>query len=156
MATPGSFVAGTALTAAEMNLLPGGVEAGGYAVVTSTQGSITTVVDLTGLSVTFTAVAGRLYRLSAFALFTSATGGDVARLAITNAANTNLMLAQCVVSTAFATGANTVSGWTLQTFSAGSTTVKCRAMRATGTGTVSTAAGSTAPAVLLVEDVGPS
>jgi hypothetical protein len=64
MTIPGGFIAGDVLTAASVNLLPAGVEGGGYAERTSDQGSITSVADLTSLTVTFTAVAGRRYRAS--------------------------------------------------------------------------------------------
>src|SRR5262245_32050604 len=50
--------------------LPGGVI--GYVAVTSSQGSITTIVDLTSLTITFTALADRRYRVTGFvANFTS-------------------------------------------------------------------------------------
>jgi hypothetical protein len=59
---PGAFVANDVLTAADMNLLPGGVIGVGTRTTDQTVAGGST--DLTGLSVTFTAPGGRRYRVS--------------------------------------------------------------------------------------------
>jgi hypothetical protein len=63
MALNTTFTSGQILTAAQMNNLPWGVA--GY--VKRTTGSFTattSVADITGLTTTFTAVSGRLYKVS--------------------------------------------------------------------------------------------
>lgn len=128
----------------------------GYARADSQQTGITTVVDLTGLTCTFNAEAGRMYRLSAWGSFISTVNGDIVRFMITDGANNILMLSQNSLTTVHANGINTVQGWSLQTLTPGSITIKCRAQRASGTGTLTMNVGSTQPGVLIVEDVGPS
>lgn len=150
MATPGSFVAGTPLTAAEMNQLPAGKITACTPVVVN-QGTITTVVDLTGLSVTWTAVTGRQYRIWLDAMVFSSVAADSAEITITTSGNTvvggknvycpavNTQVdASCI---AYVTGS-------------GSVTYKGRARRAVGTGNVSLYAAATFPATLIVEDLG--
>jgi hypothetical protein len=53
------FTAGQILTADQQNRFPRGVM--GYALSTTNSAFSTTVVDITGMSITFTAVANRLY-----------------------------------------------------------------------------------------------
>lgn len=57
------WVDGDGLTSTRLNAFPGGVVSHDAGV---SQSSITTVVDMTGLSVTFTAETGRLYRTTLF------------------------------------------------------------------------------------------
>jgi hypothetical protein len=128
----------------------------GYRKVTANQTGITnTVVDLTGMSITFTAVAGRLYRLAAHGWFTSTVNTDTFRLSITDSANGYLMICQDYVNTS-TTQSPTCYGFALHTFTAGSTTVKCRAALTSGTGTGTFNAHPTFPAVFTVEDIGPA
>src|SRR5688572_27587590 len=61
-----------------------------YAIVTANQASITTEVDITGLSANWTAVSTRLYRVSCEAFMVTTVGTDTLSLKITNAANTQL------------------------------------------------------------------
>jgi hypothetical protein len=69
-----TFTSGAILTAAQMNNLPWGVV--GYATKTTTQTAITTEADLSGLSITWTATAGRVYKFTAHINLTCALGGD--------------------------------------------------------------------------------
>jgi hypothetical protein len=69
-----TFVSGAILTAAQMNNLPWGVV--GYASKATGQ-VVTTEADIASLSVTWTAVAGRVYKFTAQLNQQSATGGDV-------------------------------------------------------------------------------
>ena len=71
MAANTTFVSGAVLTAAQMNNLPWGQV--GLATKTTDQ-NVTTKADLAGLSVTFTAVAGRVYEVS----FTSTILANIA------------------------------------------------------------------------------
>lgn len=149
MATPGSFVAGVTLTAAEMNLLPGGRI--GSASVTADQGSVgTAATDWTGLSVTFTAIAGRRYKISINGGLGDGTGASqIAALYIRKSTT--------VVGGHFQglTGASQVlygSGWVIIT-DTGSVTYKVSGNFTTGAAN-SFKASAALPASILVEDIG--
>lgn len=75
MASPGTWVAGDVLTAAEMNDLPGGVLAFASANSTTTVNS-TSETDITGLSVTFNVRDGRTYGVYASLTANSAANDD--------------------------------------------------------------------------------
>ena len=123
-----------------------------YTTATSNQGSITTVVDLTSLSATWTAFTNRSYRITGYALMTSTVAADEAGLYITDSSN-------AVVQTGLATLSTASQRQTLHIAvpvspTAGSVTYKLRALRNSGTGTLSTLASSTAPNFISVDDVG--
>lgn len=155
--TPTNVATGDVLTAATWNQavventvsLPRGVV--GYAQVTASQNGVgTAVTDLTSLSVTFTALASRRYRITGFAHFLYASGSPaVAVLRITDGANNQITESNMPGSAAVYTT------WNVQTVvtpSAGSVTYKLRAN--VNTGTMNVFAGSTAPAFIMVEDLG--
>lgn len=160
MTIPGGFVAGDILGAADMNLLPGGLEGGGYAQITADQTTITTEADITSLTVTFTAVSSRRYRTS-FVLDVSAqtslpASGEYMRIHITDGSNTHKAE---VTSAAPAAIDNrvTVYGSVVETGLSGSTTRKLRAERGDGSGdAMSVLAAAARPAYILVEDIGPA
>lgn len=119
---------------------------------TAQQTTITAVVDVAGLSVTFTALAGRRYLLSLECLMFSATADDVVQCQITDNANTVLQLAQGIsrvvnVGVSLIAEIEVVPG-------AGSVTYKARALRASGAGNVTFDCGATYPATLRVTDIG--
>lgn len=143
--------AGDVLTAAEYNLLPRGVM--GRASVTATQGSITTVVDLTSLTVTFTAVTGRRYQISAQCELLSSVANDVGTMTITTSGNT---IVGRSTHTLGAINTSETYNAECEVTGSGSVTYKLRAFRAAGTGTLSMFASSEAPAFIRVEDIGPS
>jgi hypothetical protein len=150
---PAAFkTAGDVHTAAEYNLLPRGVV--GYASVTSNQTPITTIADLTSLTVTWTAVAARRYRITGQTLPQSTVTNDSVGLSITTSGNTVVARQD--------TGdmlANVPRGLTCQVVvvpGAGSTTYKLRMERQSGTGDVTNNATSTIPSFILVEDIGAS
>jgi len=144
-----NFTAGDVLTAANMNLLPRGVM--GYAQVTADQTGISTVTDLTSLTTTFTAVAGRRYRITGHALVRKLTNtGDVA---VTVANSANAQQATCQVSLAGADNeTHTMVVHFIVVPGAGSITYKLRL--ATSLGTCNMLAGSAFPAFILAEDLG--
>jgi hypothetical protein len=111
------------------------------------------VVDATGLSVTFTAVAGRLYQAVSYGLFSSTTADNVVRLDICNASNTVLRRGSCHIAVG-GVGAQATSQVTLSGLS-GSTTIKCRTQRQFGSGTI-TLANSADNGSLEIFDVGPA
>ena len=157
MTVPGGYIAGDVLTAANLNLLPGGKM--GYAEVTADQSTITTVADLTSLTVTWTAVAARRYRLTFEGSLETSSAPSVNTVYITNSSNT------AVATRAFSLAANASAGETPQWVGAtvtltglsGSVTYKVRAAYTPDSvGSLTLKASATAPAYFLVEDIGPA
>jgi hypothetical protein len=126
----------------------------GYSIRTNDQATITAAVDQ-GVSVTFTAVAGRRYMLSASANAGSNVASDLIIGYITNASNTILRRYYQGITAGF--GSEVGGGFCFVTPAAGATTYKLRFERAGGTGNVTVYGdGSlTYGPQLLVEDVGP-
>lgn len=132
--------------------MPWGV-IGTPAAITSSQGSITAVTDITSLSVAFTAVANRLYRVTLDAQSVQSTvTTDRVDVILADVSNNVLLTHNYPVSQPC--GVSLVK--TLSGVSAGSYTVKARCQRGAGTGTVQWNAAATAPSLLLVEDIGPN
>lgn len=122
--------------------------------VTSNQTGITTEADVTSLSVTFTALANRQYKVEALVPL-SGTSGDTARAKLTDASAVVSNDAQ--VTFGVTASEYKVYTYVLETYAAGSITRKVRVVRQAGAGgTVTMAAAATQPAVLLVTDIGPT
>jgi len=141
-------VSGTVLTAAEYNKLPRGVVF--YNTITANQNSISTVVDLTNFTATWTAVAGRLYRTTAYipeVVQNTATGVAVFRL--TDSTPTDK---QFYDNTATANSYYTVTLSLIESTLSGSVTRKMRA--ATNAGTINALMSAATPGFIMVEDVG--
>jgi len=162
MATrPGAFVAGDVLGAADMNLLPSG--AMGRASVTSDQTTITAVADATSLTVTWTAVASRLYRIS-WAITMKVTGNSaIGDLFVYCTDGSNTVKGSSAQAISAGEAADDVvyanlSSFSLETGLSGSTTRKLRVQYAeySGATTATLAASATSPAFILVEDIGPA
>jgi hypothetical protein len=125
----------------------------GKASITAGQ-TFTTLADVTGLSVTWTAVGGRQYRVQVHGLLRSSVVNDIAQLLIADGSNNTISVGQvaCLATTfAFQT-----SCFAVVTPSAGSVTYKVRCVRSNGSGTVTLDAAAAYPAWLLVEDIGPA
>lgn len=121
----------------------------GYAQVTADQGAITTVTDLTSLTVTVTVGAGRRIRITG-AIRSSNTGAN-SNLLLIRESTTTLQTSSYVASTATERMPPAVYVFTP---TAGSHTYKLTAD--TGGGTMTMRASSTAPAFIQVEDIGPA
>ena len=126
----------------------------GYAqLTTSIISGITTLTDLTSLSVTWTAAAGRRYKVTFKVLVYSSVANDDVNVWLRNGSSTKLnAYGARAVSTSHGiavTGSHVLSG-----LSAGSQTVKLSMERVAGSGNIYVAAGSTYPAFILVEDIG--
>jgi hypothetical protein len=132
--------------------LPRGVL--GRATRTTAQSGITTVTDITSMSVTWTATSSRLYRVSASGLVFSTVANDVAQLSMTDASNTVKALAQEIVA-ASPLGITIHVEWIVTGLS-GSQTTKLRVARSGGSGSLTFDAAGTYPAYLTVEDIGPA
>ena len=120
---------------------------------TSFTQSSTSAYDVTGMATTFTAISNRKYKVSAFM-------PSVYRAA-TVAVQFKLMNGATTLQLGTIDGAGTVDDEcpvhlvTTQTFSAGSTTLKCSVAAAAGTGSMIVRARGGTPH-LLIEDIGPS
>jgi hypothetical protein len=125
----------------------------GYADVTANQTGLTTTADLTSLSVTWTAVAGRRYRITGSVLMQSGSANDYGQLQIADGSNTVKTYATFTA----AAGSNDYAVFASEIVSgiSGSTTRKLRAGRAGGSsGTWQMSASGTRRAYILVEDIG--
>jgi hypothetical protein len=151
-----TFVANTVLTAAQQNAF--GFSTVALATATANY-ALTTSIATSGLSVTFTAIANRNYKISWYEaqcqITNIASGVTTMQLRVTNAAGT-------LLQNTFAKNASTISG-TIQvlcmyvgTFSAGSTTIVGCASTTSLSDAPALSRQATAPAFLLVEDIGPS
>jgi len=96
-----SFTSGQILTAAQMTALPwgvvnttsGGTSSRGYiAITTATSNAAATgVVDVTSATMTFTGIAGRIYKLTLSGATTSTSAGGLCTFTITDGSNVILM-----------------------------------------------------------------
>lgn len=124
-------------------------------VVTANQNfTSATVTDITGLTATFTAVANRNYRVTIVTNFLSSGIGDIAQVLITDSANA-VKIQSAVNCQNGLFGVSCIATGVI-TLSAGSTTLKGRACRQSGSGTVTMVAGSVYPTELSIEDIGPA
>lgn len=125
----------------------------GRATVTSATTGVTGFADITGLSVTWTAVASRLYRTEVKCRVESSNAGDAILVTICNTSNTILSEMDTV-----AIGTNLSQPHYVMyeaAASAGSNTLKARLGR-TGSGVAKMNATSTFVAYMTVDDVGPA
>ncbi|CAB4136919.1 hypothetical protein UFOVP314_45 [uncultured Caudovirales phage] len=124
--------------------------------VTAQQNGITTVTDLTGLTVTWTAIASRRYRVTAAAEINGTVAGDLLIVYITDGSNTIQQRAVVTVPSLNSGGGYAHARLELHLSNvSGSVTRKLRLERNAGTGTAGMFAAATTPAYLTVEDIGP-
>jgi hypothetical protein len=146
-----AFTAGQVLTAQECNNFPFGI----VGMVQRTAGTLsvtTTIADLTGMSVTFTALANRVYKFSILATGFKNTSATWTGVYLTNNANTIYASAYATPGSAGQYMNLSYSAY-LSGFTPGSITVKLRSNCSTDT--ASLLADSQAPLQLFVEDMGP-
>jgi len=126
----------------------------GIAAVTSqTTTNITTITDLTGYSVTFTALADRYYRISGHVMLVSAAADDICTVVITDGSNNILQQQDGDMGNLSDV---TFTPWVIDTPSAGSVTYKLRARRDFGSNQIDQFASGDITGQLLVEDLGSS
>lgn len=123
----------------------------GYAQAVASQGSITTLVDLTSLSVAVTVGTGRRVKITAACLAGSTVAADTIDLLIREG-STTLQIAEFRATAA--SSSESLQAAVVLTPSAGAHTYKLSMQRAAGSGTVTMTAGATFPAFILVEDMG--
>jgi hypothetical protein len=142
-------VAGTALTATNLDKYPGGWI--GYAQATSNQGSITTAVDLTGLTVTVTVGTSRYLKITGYLSSWSSTNANAYAQLLVMESSTTL---QSATGSTVTIGSGTMlCAVAVLTPSSGSHTYKLQLGSVTA-GTLTMSASATAPAYILVEDMG--
>jgi hypothetical protein len=139
-------VAASVLTAANLAKLPGGWI--GYNEVTANQSTITSVVDLTSLTVTVTVGTGRRIRVSAHCTLQQNSAAGEQQLYIFEGAQIGISRITAHSGLGFYTHTPSV----VLTPSSGSHTYKLRA--AAVAGNLDLVASATAPAYILVEDIG--
>lgn len=125
----------------------------GSAVATTNQTSITTVVDVTSLSVTWTAVANRYYRTTVIIpVFSQLTNAGIVNLLITDGTPTTKQSVN--LQAAAGTDVN-INAFVLESnIATGSATRKARILTTAGSGTI-TADSDNVPTII-VEDIGPA
>ena len=142
------FVSGSILTASQMTNLPMGVAA--VASRTTSVSSLgTAVADITGVSVTFTAVSSRLYKFSFFVTGQKVSTSGYTDIQLTDSSNVLIM-----GMTQYSVAGNywNCSGGVTKTGLSGSVTYKLRG--AAESGTSNPTASATIPITLVVEDIG--
>lgn len=149
-----AFSSGAVLTAAQQNRFPRGVMGAVY----RTAGNFTvatTIADMTGMTVTFTAEANRVYKATWTVTGIKAVNNGWAGAFLTNGANT---VFSSVYNTGFIVGGFgyfNLSGTTFFTnLSAGSQTLKLRCQIENTNATI--LADTANPCILIIEDCGPS
>ena len=148
-----TFVAGNILTAAQQNAFGFGVVALATN-ASASQAAIINVTDLTGMSVTFTAIANRNYKVL-YHIYGIPT--------VTNACySVNLQQSTTIKQIAITNGGVATVGATtygvyVGTFSAGSVTLKLTGqLTSSSTGSITFTAVSVLPWIFVVEDIGPA
>ena len=149
-----AFSAGAIYTAGQANRFPRGVMA--YATSATSQTLSTTSTIAIGMSVTFTA---RLYKITyqepEVQTPTVALGSTICTIKLTNAAATAYAVSIIQTPSAAQT-ASEVTTMTIQSFSAGSTTIVGACSTSSLTGAPKLERSATRLALIMVEDIGPS
>jgi hypothetical protein len=123
-----------------------------HAQVTANQNGISTATDLTGLSVTVTVGSGRRVKITGHGVLTQRTGAGLAVLIVREVSGATL--GQLGSHTLQTNENHLVDGSVVITPSAGAHTYNLSL--STSANTVDWGASSTAPAFILVEDIGPA
>jgi hypothetical protein len=151
------FISGQIFTASNANRFPRGVMA--YATSATSQTLATTSTIATGMSVTFTAEANRLYKITyqepEVQTPTVALGNSICTIKLTNAAATAYAVSIIQTPSAAQT-ASEVTTMTIQSFAAGSITIVGACSTSSLTGTPKLERSATRLALIMVEDIGPT
>lgn len=152
-----TFSAGAIFTANQANAYPFGVCASSSSTTNYTL--TTTVTIATGMTATFTAITGRLYKITYYepqaGITSTLSGFTVLQIRQTSATGTQLQsgIAQNQAAASSSASINVVH---VGTFTAGSVTVVGCASTSSVTGAPTLTRGATTVARFLVEDIGPS
>src|SRR5258706_4668396 len=127
---------------------PWGIVPGGFVEPSAISG-VTAGQDLTGMTVTFSAIANRCYFIKAAAhTVTSSVSGDIAEMTLADGGGSFGPLGRCTANTSANAG---ISLEWVRTYSTGTVTVKAQGRRASGTGSL-----TYSTPLFSVEDIGPS
>lgn len=152
-----TFVAGNVLTAAQQNAF--GFSTVALATSTTTYALTTSTAIATGMTVTFTAIANRNYKVSYYEPQVQVTnlvsGTTTTSIRVTNAAGTQLQAAY-LRNYAAVSGVGTTLCMYIGTFAAGSTTLVGCGLTSSTSDAPALVRGATGPSFLLVEDIGPA
>jgi hypothetical protein len=154
------FVAGQVLTAQECNAFPFGVV--GRAVSNTDYTLTTAYVIATGMSVTFTAIADRYYKITYMEpqcqTATVANSDTNIQIRVTNESGTLLNTGFVRTETGSQQDTGTITLVSTSTFTAGSVTIVgcAKTTNTTGGPVLGRNAAIAGPALLLVEDIGPA
>jgi len=121
--------------------------------ITTSSSTFTTITDIAGLSITFTAVSGRRYRLMLTARTAVTDAPGSVRISIADSGNTRVAAADVHSSSASVGGAPMIVREEITGIS-GSKTYKVRGEVISGGGNGLVPAGATDPAIFTIEDVG--
>jgi hypothetical protein len=123
----------------------------------SNQTGITTLVDIGSLSVTFTAVANRLLRVSWHVETGSSVAGDLIIVWLRDGAG-NFVARTIATAPALSGGFGYIQadGHMIVSPPAGAITYRMSIERSSGSGSVTVVAAATSPNYVLVEDIGPN
>ena len=148
MALNDAFSAGQVLTASEMNNLPFGV----VERTERTAGNVnitTTLADLTGMSLTFTAVSTRIYKISWHLFILNNTSAHSTFIYLTDGSNNIKTVSGQYAASGLRASA---AGFWFTSGISGSTTYKLRGAATADTSTMSGTSGESA--VFMIEDIG--
>ena len=144
------FSVGAVLTAAQQNRFPRGVMQ--YARSTANHTITTTPADITGMSVTFTAVASRVYRATFEGFYSISATSQQVVFKMTNASNVD----EDMTFQDLAAGFQTICFQYVFTATAGTKTLKVRANTSSGTATFFGNPSDLRTYSFVVEDLGPA
>jgi hypothetical protein len=120
--------------------------------ITVPHNTIAALADVAGMSATWTAVAGRLYKVTASAIILQNTSGGIADIRIATSGNVQVNQGSYGLPAGTYATANVTA--ILVGLAAGAVTYKLRAT--TTAGSVNIQMGATTPGIFLVEDIGPA
>lgn len=127
----------------------------GRASATSTQSTVTTIADLTSLTVAFTAVANRRYKVKVNVLISSTVAADGMLLTLADGSN-NAKQGWNPTAPAANAAVSLSPEFVVTGLAAGAQTLKLRLSRSSGTGSLASSASSSVVAEILVYDDGPN
>jgi hypothetical protein len=152
------FTPGAIFTAGQADRFPRGVMA--YAQSTTNYQLTLSAAVSTGMTVTFTAEAGRYYKVTYYEPQAQTSSTQTAQtqlhIRLTNAAGTLFNVATFQQAFSGGTFNGTMTVQTVQTFSAGAVTLVGCSFTNVAAGTPNLVRSATQPAFLLVEDIGQS
>ncbi len=151
VALPGTSTNTTVWTEADINTLPGGWL--GYVEVTSTQSGISSITDLTSLTLTVTVNASRRIRVTGHITCLQNTGTASVKGRIRESSTTLQMFMDDTLTSG---ERRTKEGSVVLTPTAGSHTYKLSLETSSNTIDMVAAAADPGPAFLLIDDIGPA